>query len=178
MSPPLRQIAFAAAFAVLACCLAASAQNPQLETKNGKAFPTVVFTSVLWNRDPSYYTIAIDTTGNFTYQSSPNSAEKTGVPYTVELEVTGRCRAQIFALVDRLHDFQGHFSTTEGYAGQKNVKTLAYHYEKVNNQITFTSSPNPAIQQLNSIFDRLAATLESTRTSPHPEAQLQDPCSH
>src|SRR5207248_4615377 len=76
--------------ALLALCSTLFAQNPQLHTKIGSSFPTVIFTSVLWSADPSYYSIAIDSTGTTTYQSAPDSIEKTGVPYMIQFQVSDR----------------------------------------------------------------------------------------
>jgi hypothetical protein len=69
---------------LLAFCGELLAQNPQVKTRAGSRFPTVIFTSVLWSADPSYYSIAVDSIGTATYQSAPESLERTGVPYTIE----------------------------------------------------------------------------------------------
>src|SRR5437764_11944317 len=69
--------------AVLLCSVGLAAQSPQLRTRNGGRFPTVVFNSVLWSANPSSYSLAVDSTGAATYQSTQDSVDRTGVPYTV-----------------------------------------------------------------------------------------------
>ncbi len=143
--------------------LPALAQNPQLETRNGRAFPTVVFTSIHWNHGPLFDSIAVDSTGDLTYQSATGSTATTGVPYTSEFEIDDSCRTQIFALAERLHYFEGHFTITNSSRPGTTAKTLAFHDPKVSHQITFTSSTDPGIHQLTSIFERIAATLDFER---------------
>src|SRR5215468_7942371 len=92
---------------LLAFCGDLAAQNPQLKTRAGSRFPTVIFTSALWSADPGYYSIAVDAAGTATYQSAPESLERTGVPYTIEFHVSDRTRRTIFNVVRQLDFFRG-----------------------------------------------------------------------
>lgn len=139
------------------------AQNPQLETKNGQRFPTLVFTSVLWTADPPYYSVAIDSTGTATYQSAPNSAERTGVPYSVEFAISERTRRSAFNVAHELNFFNAEIPVTTGSPQQTYVHTLAYHYGQTRYQITYAGSPNTDIQELTSVFEELSETLEFGR---------------
>src|SRR6266568_6926339 len=91
---------------LVALCSSLLAQNPQLHTRNGSRFPTVIFTSVLWTADPSYYSIAIDAAGTATYQSAPDSIEKTGAPYIIEFQVSDRTRRTAFNVTRELDFFR------------------------------------------------------------------------
>ena len=139
------------------------AQNPQLQMPNAGRFPIVVFTSVKWNSDPSYYSIAIDSSGTATYQSAPNGTEKTGVPYTIEFQVSDRTRRIIFNLAQRLDYFAGDFGGTTGQPQTKDVRTLQYRYSGVDNQFTYTTSTDADVEEITSVFEELSQTFEYGR---------------
>ncbi len=147
---------------LLLCCLPASAQNPQLQTKNGQAFPTVVFTHVFWGTNPPYYSIAIDSTGNASYQSVPNETERTGVPYVTEFEADA-CRRTVFRLVEQTDFLRGRLGETKRMRRENVVDTLSYRDPHANNQITYNSSADANVRKLTSIFSRIAATMQFGR---------------
>ena len=152
---------------MLACLLmfshGLSGQNPQLETRNGQRFPTIVFTSVLWTADPASYSIAVDSTGTATYQSAPNSVEQTGVPYTVEFAMSERTRRTAFNLARAMNFFRDQIATSTGSPQTTYVRTLSYHDGQTRNQITYTGSSNSDVQELTSMFEELSETLEFGR---------------
>lgn len=143
-------------------------QNPQLRTKNGKRVPTVVFTSVLWTSDPPYYSVAIDSMGAATYLSAPNSIEKTGVPYTVEFQVSDRTRRLTFTVAQRLDYFSDNsdaplVSSPIPSPDRSSVRTLTFTDGHLNNQFTYGSPKNPDLDELTSVFEELSETFESGR---------------
>jgi hypothetical protein len=140
-----------------------SSQNPQLETSNGRRFPMMVFTSVLWTADPPYYSVAVDSTGTATYQSAPSAVEKTGVPYTVEFAVSERTRRTSFNLARGLNFFRDQIPVSIGSPQNTSVRTLSYHDGQTRNQIAYTASPNTDVQELTSMFEELSETLEFGR---------------
>jgi hypothetical protein len=144
-------------------CTTSSTQNPQLETRNGRQFPTIVFTSVLWSADPSYYSVAIDSSGAATYQSAPSSVGRTGVPYTVEFSVTEHTRSATFNLAHGLDWFTDAIPLSIGAPQETYVRTLAYHDIQFNNLITYSASQNHDVQELTSIFEEISETLEFGR---------------
>jgi hypothetical protein len=148
---------------LLTCPLWLFAQNPQLRLKNAGRFPTVIFSSVRWNADPSYYSIAIDATGTATYQSTPKGMEESGTPYTIEFQVGDRTRRIAFNLAQRLNYFAADFGESRSTPNQNKVHTLAYRYENVNNQFTYSSSSDPDIEELTSVFEELSQTFEFGR---------------
>ena len=141
----------------------ALAQNPQLHTRAGSRFPTVVFTSVLWSADPSYYSIAIDSSGTATYQSAPESIEKTGVPYTIEFQVSDRTRRITFNVARQLDYFGVQPQAPVNSAQNSSVRTLAYHDSNFNNRITYSSSSDSEILELTTVFEEISGTLEFGR---------------
>ncbi len=150
-------------FALLAFFPVLFAQNPQLHTQSGSRFPTVIFTSVLWAADPSYYSIAIDATGTATYQSAPNSIGKTGVPYTLEFQVSDRTRRVTFNVARQLDYFGDKAQQSVTSPQASSVRTLAYHDSTIRHQITYSSSSNSEIDELTSVFEEISATLEFGR---------------
>ena len=138
-------------------------QNPQLHTRNGKRFPTVVFTSVLWTADPSYYSVAIDSMGAATYLSAPNSVENTGVPYTVEFQVSDRTRRITFTVAQRLDFFSGDPAAPIPSPDRSSIRTLTYTDGYFNNRFTYSTPSNPDLDELTSVFEELSETFESGR---------------
>lgn len=142
---------------------ALSAQNPQLQLKNSGQFPTLIFSAVKWNADPSYYSIAVDASGTATYLSSPEGLGKTGVRYTTEFHVTDRTRRITFNLAQRLNYFGGGYGELQSSPGQNNVYTVAYRYGSVNNQFTYSRLGDPDLEELTSVFEELSQTFEYGR---------------
>lgn len=135
-------------------------QNPQLRTKNGNRFPTLTFSYVLWTADPAYYSIAIDSTGNATYQSAPDSVEQTGVPFTIEFHVSERTRRATFNLARNLNFFSDPIQVSTGSPEEGIVRTFLYRDSHFNNQVTYSTSPDANLQELTSIFEEMSETLE------------------
>jgi len=151
------------AIAAIMCSSSAVGQNPQLQTRNGGRFPTVIFTSVLWNANPASYSIAIDATGAATYQSTQDSVERTGVPYTIEFQTTDATRRITFNITRELNLFNGDFPVSLGSPESAPVHTLAYHDITFNNHITYSDSTDSQIQELTSVFEEISATFEFAR---------------
>ena len=146
--------------ALIACSSNAVGQNPQLQTRNGGRFPTVVFSSVLWNANPASYSIAVDATGAATYQSTQDSVERSGVPYTIEFQTTDATRRITFNIARELNLFNGDFPVFLGSAETTAVHTLAYHDITFNNHITYSDSTDSQIQELTSVFEEISKTFE------------------
>ena len=116
---------WAATVAVTAFCWGCLwAQNPQVRPDSGSKFPTVVFTSVLWSAEPSYYSVAIDAGGTATYQSAPDTVTHTGVPYTIEFQVSDRTRRTTFNVTRQLNYFADMGTQSIGAAENVPVRTL------------------------------------------------------
>lgn len=149
--------------ALIACSFSAVAQNPQLQTRNGQRFPTVVFSSVLWNANPASYSIAVDATGAATYQSTQDSVDRTGVPYSIEFQTTDATRRIAFNIARELNLFSGDFPVSLGSPQTSPVRTLGYHDITFNNHITYSDSTDSQIQELTSVFIEISATFEFAR---------------
>jgi hypothetical protein len=148
---------------LIVCSPCALGQNPQLQTRNGGRFPTVVFNSVVWNANPASYSIAIDATGAATYQSTPDSVDRTGVPYSIEFQTSDATRRITFNIARELNLFSGDFPVSMGSPQTTPVRTLVYHDIALNNHITYSDSTDSQIQELTSVFEEISATFEFAR---------------
>jgi hypothetical protein len=148
---------------VLAVCGELLAQNPQLNTRTGSRFPTVVFTSVLWSAEPAYYSIAVDATGTATYQSAPESVGRTGVPYTINFYVSDRTRRTIFNVARELDFFRGEIEVQPVSAATDKALTLMYHDLGFTTRLTYSGSSDSDVEELTSIFEEVSETLEYGR---------------
>ena len=151
------------AIVLLVLCGELLAQNPQLKTRAGSRFPTVIFSSVLWSADPAYYSIAVDAAGTATYQSAPESVERTGVPYTIEFHVSDRTRRTIFNVARELDFFRGEIPVQQVSTAKDKARTLMYRDLPLSTQLTYSGSPNSDIEELTSIFEEVSETLEYGR---------------
>ena len=158
----LIQVALVSA-ALVACSPNAIGQNPQLQTRNGRRVPTVVFNSVFWNANPPSYSIAVDATGAATYQSAQDSVDRAGVPYTIEFQTSDATRRITFNIARELNLFNGDFPISLGSPQTNPVRTLIYHDITFNNQITYSDSTDSQIQELTSVFEEISATFEFAR---------------
>lgn len=147
---------------MLGCAWLASTQNPQLETRNGRQFATVVFSWERSSASPPYYSIAIDSTGNATYQSAPQATEQTGMPYTVEFLAPAPIRDRVFAMVQKLN-FLKPSSELSNIPQTRSVKTLVFREGKTDNQINFVTPENPLVRQLTVLFENISTTVEFGR---------------
>ena len=123
----------------------------------------MIFTSVLWTADPSYYSIAIDAAGTATYQSAPDSIERTGAPYMVEFQVSDRTRRTAFNVTRQLDYFPERTDESITSAQNASIRTLGYHDSQFHNQITLSSSSDAEIEELASVFEEISETLEFGR---------------
>jgi len=148
---------------LLAFCGRLLAQNPLLNTRAGSRFPTVIYTSVLWSAEPAYYSVAVEASGTATYQSAPESLERTGVPYTIKFHVSDRTRRTIFNLAHELDFFRGEIKVQQVSTTKDKARTLMYRDLPLSTQLTYSRSSDSDLEELTSIFEEVSETLEYGR---------------
>jgi len=136
--------------------------KPAVADSYRPGFPTVVFTSAYWKADPSYYSIAIDSTGTATYYSAPDEVTKTGVPYIVEFHASNRILRMTFNIAAHPEIFAAETDPTTS-ADAMPVRTLFYGGFQFHHQITYSAAPNSDVDELTSIFEEISETLEFGR---------------
>jgi hypothetical protein len=100
--------------------------------------------------------------GSTSYYSRPNSDLRTQVPYMVDFTASRATRTTIFRLAEQLHFFHGDFKTQSALP-RTGWKSLTFAEGPINNQVSYTSSQNPLMKRLTSLFERISATMESGR---------------
>ena len=160
---------------LLAFCGQLPAQNPQLNTRTGSRFPTVVFTSVLWSAEPAYYSIAVDATGTATYQSAPESVGRTGVPYSINFYVSDRTRRTIFNVARELDFFRGEIEVQPVSAATDKALTLMYHDLGFTTRLTYSGSSDSDVEELTSIFEEVSETLAAAVLARIESLRPKDP---
>jgi hypothetical protein len=152
-------------FTLLIAANAGTAQdsNPQATAGTGTAVATVTFTRNRWKASPPYYSVAVKSTGNTQYQSTPNSDQHTGEPYMVEFLASESTRSKIFQLAQQLNFFQGKFKIRQSPKAGVGTNSLTFADGSIQNRITYTSSEDPSIRQLTALFESISATLEFGR---------------
>jgi hypothetical protein len=175
-----------AALIVFAFLAGAQAQAPDLDpgTLHDKLVPTVSYELVYTGEKSAHYAISVDTSGDAAYLSyalAPESKTETvsGAPYVVRFTLAQTTCQRIFDLARQVNDFSQHggipsdqilpLDPTVAYPGAS-IKTLSYSYgptvswfdasKSVRNSFTYAYPTSPALQQLTSIFEDIAHTIE------------------
>ena len=125
----------------------------------------VTFTLDFAGANPSHYEIIVrqDGTGSYSSNGQLNSdsepADLAPLPFTPSDKV----RAQIFELAQKAHLFAGKVDSGRKNIANTGTKTLAYKDGTHSSQATYNYSPQPAIQELTSVFQSLSTALEYGR---------------
>jgi len=174
-----------ALFAFLVISFAAFAQAPDSQaTPSAAAGPVITFDLNFPGALPAHYAMSVDSTGRASYRSdgasddapvSDNRASASAVaasqPFTSQFTLSADTRKQIFELARQANYFNGNFEFKGGRIANTGAKTLTYaegpQSASLNDptngkhfRTTYNYSQNPAIQQLTSIFQRIATTME------------------
>ncbi len=143
------------------------AQHPDLrpDTQTERLIPTVTFRLEMPSFNPTYFGVAVESTGKAAYVSEPKATPDNapGDPYIVKFVMSQATRQRIFELARAASYFQGDFAYTKGNIANTGAKTLSYADEGRCSQTTYNWSMNPAIQQLTAIFQGISNTLEFGR---------------
>lgn len=142
---------------------AQSGEKPSFPPPNGPAIPTVTFTMSLPRANPPYYSVTVSSMGRISYYSQPSSDLRTGEPYMVDFTGSKATRTTIFCLAEQLNFFQGNFKTRHSTRARTGWKSLTFAEGPINNRISYTSSNNPLINRLTTLFERISATMEFGR---------------
>lgn len=133
------------------------------------AVPTVTFTLSWQQSNPSWFEVAIQSTGTASYRST--ASEATGGlpadPYMVEFTASEATRKKIFQLAKEANYFQGDFDFKKGRIARTGDKTLIYQDGTRRTQTTFNWSQNQPVQQLADLFQDISVTMEFGRKLEH-----------
>jgi len=165
----IERILQTAATCLLAACatLHAQAPQPQPDTSQHPAEPTVTFTFDWPSVEPHRYIISVDSSGNAVYRSwTANSAAEqssAGDPYLLKFAVSAAARYRIFALAGQLDYFNGDFEYHKHPIAWTGDKTLAYADPNRQYATRYNWSESAGIGELTALFHGISATIECGR---------------
>jgi hypothetical protein len=133
-----------------------------LACAQGQEPATVTFTIDFPGSQPEHYSVQVESGGKGRYESSgkvaPDSEESDSFscPFTVSSATSER----IFALAAKANYFRKDLDSRRKGLAFTGKKTLAYNDGQRSGESTYNYSPDPAVEEITSLFQRLSATLE------------------
>ena len=132
----------------------------------GAAEPAkVTFSLDFPGSDPEHYSVSVQSDGHTSYESRTKPASDAVDPaaYQTEFSLSDATRTRIFDLAARAHYFSGKIDSGNKKLAFSGEKELAYTDGQKNFSAAYNYSPQPAVQQLTSLFQSISATLEFGR---------------
>jgi hypothetical protein len=126
---------------------------------------SVIFSLDFPSSDPEHYSFTVDSDGHARYESvariSVDSEDRE--TYHAEFQFSPGARARIFDLAAQSHYFSGKIDSGNRKIAFTGTKKLTYHDAGRNNTAQFNYSTAPPVQQLTTLFQAVAATMEFGR---------------
>lgn len=132
----------------------------------GAAEPaTVTFSLDFPGSDPDHYSISVQSDGHAHYECSAKISDGADdrENYQTDFLVTDATRTRVFDLAAQAGYFSGKIDSGNRKLAFTGAKKLAYTDAQRNFTADYNFSPQPAVQQLTTLFQNLAATLEFGR---------------
>ena len=131
--------------------------------------PTVTFSLDFPNSDPEHYLMSVQSDGHAKYQCSAkvSSDSEDRDNYETEFVVSEATRARIFELASQAHYFSGKVDAGNRKIAFTGAKKLVYKDGQRESSAAYNYSTVPAVQQLTTLFQGVAATLEFGRRLVH-----------
>jgi len=130
---------------------------------------TVTFSLDFPGSDPEHYVISVQSDGKAQYECrgriSKDSDETES--YTTEFTFSDASRASIFDLAAKAHYFSGKIDTGNKKLAFTGAKKLSYKDGQRESSAEYNYSPVPAVQELTTLFQGVASTLEFGRRLAH-----------
>ena len=126
---------------------------------------TVIFTLDFPNSNPDHYSISVQSDGHAKYESSGKISDDSDDRDTYQTEFTfsDAGRTRIFDLAAQAHYFSGKIDSGNKKIAFTGAKRLSYQDAQRNSSASYNFSPQPAVQQLTTLFQSVEATLEFGR---------------
>jgi hypothetical protein len=138
---------------------------PQQMAGAGAVAPaTVTFTLDFPQSNPEHYSIAVDAAGHARYECTGTVAEDSEEEnYGAEFQVSAGNRERIFFLAKQAQYFAGKVDSGNRKLAFTGTKELSYQDGPRANTATYNYSNLAAVQQLTTLFQSMASTLEYGR---------------
>lgn len=126
---------------------------------------TVSFSLDFPNSVPDHYTISVTSDGHAHYACTAKISDESEDrdEYSTDFTLSDATRAHIFELASQAHYFSGKLDSGNHKLAFTGTKKLVYSDGQRNNSADYNYSPVPAVQQLTTLFQNMAATLEYGR---------------
>ncbi len=130
---------------------------------------TITFSLDFPNSDPEQYSISVQSDGHARYECSGKIAQDSDdrETYQTEFKFSDATRARIFDLAAQAHYFSGKIDSGNKKLAFTGTKKLVYKDANRELAAAYNFSSLPAIQQLTSLFQSVAATLNFGRRLAH-----------
>jgi hypothetical protein len=126
---------------------------------------TVSFSLDFPNSSPEHYSIAVQSDGRAHYESSGKISADSDVrdDYQTDFTFSDATRARIFELAAQAHYFSGKVDSGNKKLAFTGAKKLVYKDGQRSSSADYNYSQQPAVQQLTTLFQSVAATMEFGR---------------
>jgi hypothetical protein len=126
---------------------------------------TISFSLDFPNSSPEHYAIAVQSDGRAHYESSGKISADSDArdDYQTDFTFSDSTRARIFELAAQAHYFSGKIDSGNKKLAFTGAKKLVYKDGQRSSSADYNYSQQPAVQQLTTLFQSLAATLEFGR---------------
>jgi hypothetical protein len=142
-------------FVVSTLCLAAASADSS----------SITFSLDFPSSDPEHYSFTVDSDGHAKYESVAriSSDSENRETYHADFQFSPGARARIFDLAAQAHYFSGKIDSGNRKIAFTGTKKLTYHDAGRNNTAEFNYSTVAPVQQLTTLFQSVAATMEFGR---------------
>jgi hypothetical protein len=125
----------------------------------------VTFSLDFPNSSPEHYSIVVQSDGHAHYESSGKISVDSDArdDYQTDFTLSDATRARIFELTAQAHYFSGKVDSGNKKLAFTGAKKLVYKDGQRNSSADYNYSQQPAVQQLTTLLQSLAATLEFGR---------------
>ena len=126
---------------------------------------TITFSLDFPDSSPEHYSIAVQSDGRARYESTGKISADSDArdDYRTDFTLSDSDRARIFELAAQAHYFSGKVDSGNKKLAFTGAKKLIYKDGQRSSSADFNYSQQPAVQQLTTLFQSLAATLEFGR---------------
>jgi len=126
---------------------------------------SITFSLDFPNSSPEHYSIAVQSDGHAHYESSGKISAESDVrdDYQTDFTLSDATRARIFELAVQAHYFSGKVDSGNKKLAFTGAKKLVYKDGRRNSSADYNYSQQPAVQQLTTLFQSVAATMEFGR---------------